>query len=104
MATVIALQSFVGVLEKDVLGPDRIEKHSEFVEPSVFKGGKGFRPGSLEVNVVKAGRTIQVVKGQRFENNHPVVKKWPEMFGIPGDQEVTPIEQATAAPGEKRGR
>ena len=102
MATVIALQSFTGVLEKDVLGPDRIENHSEYPgQPSVFKGGGGFPPGSLERNVVKQGKKIDVVRGQAFENNHPAVKKWPEMFGAP--ELVHPVEQATAAPGEKRG-
>lgn len=103
MATVVAVQSFVGVLENDVLGPDRIEKHSQFTEPSVFPGGKGFGAGSLERVIVKHGRKIEVVKGQRFENNHPAVKKWPEMFSGAPDFEP-PVETATAAPGEKRNR
>ncbi len=113
MATVVALQSFVGVLETDVLGEDRIEKHSEFANPSVFPGGKYFpddhrlagKPqgaGSLLVNVKKPGRKVDVVKGQRFEDNHPAVKKWPEMFGLA--QSHPEVEAATAAPGEKRGR
>ena len=102
MATVVAVQSFVGVLEKDVLDEDRIERHSEFPQPSVFPGGKGFGAGSLERKYVSRGRKVDVVRGQRFEENHPVVKKWPEMFG---QVELHPIiEQATAAPGEKRGR
>lgn len=102
MATVIALQSFVGVLEHDVLAEDRIEKHSQFQEPSVFPGGKGLRIGSVDKIIVKPGRKIDVTKGQRFEDTHPAVKKWPEMFGL--DDSVVRVEQATAAPGEKRGR
>ena len=71
MATVTALQSFIGRLEKDVYGPDRIEKHSEFPNaPSVFKGP-----------LIKQGRSIQVVKGQNFDSAHPVVKQFPGMFG-----------------------
>ena len=91
MATVIALQSFVGRLESDVLGPSRIERHSQFQEPSVFPGP-----------VVKQGRKIEVVKGQRFEDNHPAVKKWPTMFGAVEHDHV--VEQATAEPGQKRTR
>lgn len=113
MATVVALQSFVGVLENDVLGEDRIEKHSEFTIPSVFKGGKYYPAGhplegklqgagSLLVDVKKPGRKVDVVKGQRFEDSHPAVKKWPEMFGL--TQLHPEVEAATAAPGEKRGR
>ena len=102
MATVTALQSFVGILEKDVLGPDRIEKHSEFPnQPSVFPGGLGFSVGSLERKILKAGRKIDVVRGQKFESNHPAVLKWPAMFGQTAAGEV---EQATSAPGEKRGK
>lgn len=92
MATVIALESFVGVLEKDVRGEPRIEKHSEFPnQPSVFPG-----------KVIKAGKKIDVVRGQRYEDSHPAVKKWPQMFGLVHQSPI--IEQATAAPGEKRGR
>jgi hypothetical protein len=103
MATVVAVTSFVGVLENDVLGPDRIEKHSEFPnQPSVFPGGLGFNPGSLERKVIKAGKSIQIFKGQKFDDNHPAVKKWPAMFGL---VELHPeVEAATAAPGEKRGK
>lgn len=103
MATVVALTSFVGVLEHDVLGPDRIEKHSEFPgQPSVFPGGLGFNPGSLERKIVKAGKKIEVRAGQKFDDNHPAVKKWPEMFGQVGLHPE--VEAATAAPGEKRGK
>lgn len=103
MAYVVAVQSFVGVLEKDELDEDRIEHHSEFPgQPSVFPGGKGYGAGSLQRRYKKHGRKIDVIRGQRFEENHPIVKKWPAMFG---QVELHPlIEQATAAPGEKRGR
>lgn len=93
MATVTALQSFVGRLEKDVRDKPRIEHHSEFPgQPSVIPG-----------KVIKEGRSIVVVKGQNFDSNHPVVKAFPSMFGQV-DLVHPPIEQATAAPGEKRGR
>lgn len=81
MANVTALQSFTGVLRKDVLGPDRIERHSEFKEPSVFPGGLGFPAGSLERNIKTPGEKVTVVKGQKYDSNHPIVKKWPGMFG-----------------------
>lgn len=103
MGTVVALTSFVGVLELDVLGEPRIEKHSEHPnQPSVFPGGKGFGAGSLERNIVKAGKSIQVSKGQKFEDNHPAVKKWPDLFGLSALHPE--VEAATAAPGEKRGK
>jgi hypothetical protein len=92
MATVVAIESFVGVLEKDVLAPSRIEHHSEFPnQPSVIPG-----------KVTKQGRSVKVVKGQAFEDSHPAVKKWPQMFGKP--ESTHPVEQATAAPGERRAR
>ncbi len=69
MATVTALQSFRGVLEKDVLNPPRVEESS--LGRSVF-------PGTVKT----PGRTIDVIKGQNYEDNHPAVKKWPEMFGL----------------------
>ena len=95
MATVIALQSFIGRLESDVRGPGRTEKHSTLGE-SVFPGP-----------VVKEGKSIQVIQGQMFEDNHPAVKAFPEMFGkidSIGRNLPTPVEQATAAPGERRAR
>jgi len=46
-----------------------------------------------------------IVKGETFEADHPAVRKWPQFFGpvllrYPMQPE---IEQATAAPGQKRG-
>lgn len=94
MATVTALQSFVGVLEKDVLGEDRIEHHSEYPnQPSVFRGGKGFRVGSLERKVVREGAKVDIIRGQNYSDNHPAVKKWPQMFG-----EAGPLHAETAPP------
>lgn len=89
MATVTALQSFIGVLENDVLDEPRVEKSS--LGESVFPG-----------KVKKQGRSIQIVKGANFDSSHPAVKKWPEMFGQV--EILHPVEQATAAPGEERGR
>jgi hypothetical protein len=82
MATVTALQSFVGILKNDKLGPPRIEKHSQFPEPSVFPG-----------KVIEEGEKIQVQKGDNFDSNHPAVKKWPSMFGQV--ELVHPTQQAT---------
>ncbi len=92
MATVTAVQSFVGRLEKDELGPPRVEKSS--LGESVFPG-----------KVIKEGRSVNVVKGQNFDSNHPVVLAFPAMFGEIERVKVEPtVEQATAAPGEKRNR
>lgn len=83
MATVTALQSFVGVLTKDVLGPERKEEHSAFPgAPSIFPG-----------KVIKEGTKIEIQKGQNFDSNHPAVKKWPSQFG---EVELAhPTEKAT---------
>ncbi len=82
MATVTALQSFVGVLKNDKLAPDRVEKHSDYPgAPSVFPGGDGMPIGSVEKRIVEPGKDIKVVRGQLFDSNHPAVKKWPELFG-----------------------
>jgi hypothetical protein len=89
VATVTALQSFVGRLRKDKVGPPRVEKHS--LGDSVFPG-----------EVIEPGESIQVVRGQNFDSNHPVVKAFPTMFGEV--EAIHPVEQATAAPGEKRGK
>jgi hypothetical protein len=48
--------------------------------------------------------SIVVVRDDEFyEDDHPYVKAWPEMFGDLDDLiEVHHVEQATAAPGEVR--
>jgi hypothetical protein len=49
-----------------------------------------------------------VIKGQLFDDKHPLVKGRPELFQevVPDVAYVrgAPVEQATAAPGEKRNR
>lgn len=89
MASVVALQSFVGRLAKDELGPAPKNKQGDV---------KGPRP------VVKEGRKVEVQKGQMFESNHPVVKAFPAMFGEADSLPRPVVEQATAAPGERRQR
>lgn len=45
-------------------------------------------------------------EGDLFYENDPIVKKYPDYFGAPkvrGLPVVASVEQATAAPGEKRG-
>ena len=55
------------------------------------------------------GETLFFRKGMPFEADHPAVKKWPKAFGpfafpYPVKRRAeSRIEQATAAPGEKRG-
>ena len=89
MATVTALSSFVGRLEKDTTEKPRVV---------ITSLGKDTFPGK----VIKPVGSVQVVKGQNFDSNHPVVKAFPSMFGEV-DLVHPPVEQATAAPGEKRG-
>lgn len=52
------------------------------------------------------GEELDVRKGDIFEADHPAVSRWPENFApvqfrFPVKRKV---EQATAAPGEKRRR
>jgi hypothetical protein len=86
VATVIALQSFVGRLKKDERGT-----------PPKDKAGNAIG----QPPVTKAGEKIDVVMGQLFDSNHPAVKAFPKMFGQQ-DAIGRSVEQATAAPGEKR--
>jgi hypothetical protein len=51
--------------------------------------------------VTKQGESVNVFQGQLFDSSHPVVKAFPKMFGQP-DNATRTVEQATAAPGEKR--
>jgi len=53
-----------------------------------------------------AGDRIDIHVGDRIDADHPAVRQWPEHFGPLTVQHRTPatVEQATAAPGEKRGR
>lgn len=97
MATVTALQSFVGRLSKDKVHPELRPdgKNPRRVKTSL---GEDYFPGLI----LEQGESIQVVKGQNFDSNHRVVKAFPTMFGLV--ETLHPVEQATAAPGEKRGR
>ena len=45
---------------------------------------------------------VTILEGQVYPANHAYVKKWPHHFG---DRDSGPvIEQATTAPGQRRGR
>ena len=46
---------------------------------------------------------VVILQGEQIAPNHPAVKKWPHLFGPANRAEGPAIEQATAAPGEKRG-
>ena len=51
------------------------------------------------------GQNVSFRKGELINGDHPAVRKWPDNFGpltIPR-RSSDRIEQATAAPGEKRG-
>lgn len=43
-------------------------------------------------------------QGDRFDASHPAVKKWPQLFRPEIARDELRVEQATAAPGEKRGK
>jgi hypothetical protein len=54
------------------------------------------------------GQTIHFRRGMPIEADHPAVKKWPDKFRpihlpYPVRRAEARVEQATAAPGEKRG-
>lgn len=53
------------------------------------------------------GARIDFHRGDLIDADHPAVSKWPDKFGPITVQHRSPknerIEQATAAPGEKRG-
>ncbi len=42
-------------------------------------------------------------QGENIHANDPAVKKWPHLFGEARFVHDKPVEQATAAPGERRG-
>jgi hypothetical protein len=50
------------------------------------------------------GRQVTYIKGEAVAANDPAVAKWPALFGpVPlRHAKIAEIEQATAAPGEKR--
>ena len=53
------------------------------------------------------GETYDIRGGELFEAAHPVVKKYPKLFGpisFRFPMKKGKVEQATAAPGERRGK
>jgi hypothetical protein len=52
------------------------------------------------------GQQYDLKGGDLIEADHPLVKKYPDHFADPVFRFPAPgrVEQATAAPGEKRGR
>ncbi len=61
----------------------------------------------IETGATQYGGTEYVViKGQTFDDKHPLVKGRPELFQdvVPDVPYVRGVEQATAAPGEKRNK
>lgn len=58
----------------------------------------------LESFIGKLGSADVVFrKGDLVKADNPAVKKWPQFFGAATFHHEPRIEQATAAPGEKRG-
>ena len=55
-----------------------------------------------------AGRKIRLAEGDVWDADDPFVKAHPELFSVEPTKvkrtAPTKVEQATAAPGEKRGR
>ena len=53
------------------------------------------------------GTPENILGGELFEAAHPIVKKYPKLFGpisFRFPMKGSKVEQATAAPGEKRGK
>ena len=68
------------------------------------------RPRKVEIYVAKHGfacsldgEEVRVAEGERVRAGHPLLRSHADMFK-PVDEDVHyDVEQATAAPGEKRG-
>jgi hypothetical protein len=60
-------------------------------------------PGGFHAQGLKDEFAITVTFGQMFRADDPIVKKYGEFFS-PVDEFDAPVEQATAAPGEKRNK
>jgi hypothetical protein len=86
VANVIALQSGLIRLKKGKRGPAPKDKEGNII---------GLGP------ITDAGESVNIVQGQLYDSNHPAVKMAPTMFGEPNSIHRS-VEQATAAPGEKR--
>ena len=58
-------------------------------------------------NATVGGVAVAIHEGETIDANHPLVQRYPEYFGpvvVMHRAPRTPaVEQATAAPGEKRG-
>ena len=48
------------------------------------------------------GESVRVLAGESFDENDPIVKLYPHFFTSQTTVSRSRIEQATAAPGEKR--
>lgn len=49
------------------------------------------------------GESVRVLEGEVFAKDDPLVKTYPKLFGPQPRSQRVAVEQATAAPGEKRG-
>ena len=49
------------------------------------------------------GKDVVVLEGEAHARSEAVVKKYPQLFTRSAEPVAARIEQATAAPGEKRG-
>jgi len=58
-------------------------------------------PGGFHV-AGKDGATISMRQGELVRGSHPSVKAYPQYFERMDDTDRPDVEQATAAPGEKR--
>ena len=63
-------------------------------KPVLLVAREGFG-GSID------GKDIDLEEGDFVESNSPIAQKWPELFEAPLLRYPV-VEQATAAPGEKR--
>ena len=103
MATVVALTSFNGYLKRDELGRRPMVMNKTTGKEQAAGEWSGVADGlPADGQEIKAGEQVKVFQGQVFEDSHPAVKKWPSMFGKREAIGHSPVEQATAAPGEKR--
>lgn len=59
-------------------------------------------PGGFNV-AGKDGLTISMRQGELVRGSHSLVKTYPQYFERLDDTDRPEVEQATAAPGEKRG-
>lgn len=56
-------------------------------------------------HISHAGQRWRIIRGQAWDPSDPLVKAFPDLFAADGrvvHRSVPAVEQATAAPGEKR--